>query len=476
MPKKKPQQTLPEEWLSGERKSLRVVEDLGFPSRGVPDGLVVQRITKSKNLEATYLPLAEDDPRDAGGGARGGKKRRVRRRASTGTPDPYEAAQKAIAWAKADLQRLRTRRDETEEQKQHSLHAYWEKWLAKETRRRAGTRGAARIRDEISKWEGEGYGIKHQPWSNKPADQITTLDFEDYWCVLDQRRTPTNDMGGTKKQQKTLIRKLLKEARSDFPHLAIPDFPEISSQTKQVRHLKRKEWDLLLQKVVELSEGAARRDLSVSEYLDLQFTKRTNQNQRNWVDLYDCLNLMWFFYFRAEDLPRIRAEWFQERQDDDGEQVVECFVEETKGGRPKYTAIPTRPDALQNWRRMNQRRPKGFLCFPHTKRSEGETNSTLKRQWNLLLRAALDACGVPSKGITMTNIRHTAFRLTLEEAPELGTQRHIHSFATNAGTHPDMLQKTYLRFIEQESTAKEMRAKIKPGTWSMVRGRIGDPD
>ena len=97
MPKKKPQPTLPADWLSGERKSLLVVEELGFPSRGVPDGLVAQQTTKSKNLEATYLPLAEDDPRDAGGGARGGKKRRVRRRASTGTPDPYEAAQKAIA-------------------------------------------------------------------------------------------------------------------------------------------------------------------------------------------------------------------------------------------------------------------------------------------------------------------------------------------------------------------------------------------
>ena len=294
--------------------------------------------------------------------------------------------------------------------------------------------------------------------------------------MLNERRTPTNDMGGTKKQQKTVIRKLLKEARQDFPHLVIPDFPEISSQKQQVRHLKREEWERLLKKVVELSEGAAREDLSVSEYMELQFSKANNQNQRNWVDLYDCLNLMWFFYFLPEDLPRIKAKWFQERKDDDGEELVECFVEETKGNRAKYTATPMRSDAVPNWRRMNQRRPKGFLCFPHTKRSVGETNSTLKRKWNLLLRAALDACGVPSKGITMMNIRHTAFRLTLKEAPELGTQRHIHSFAANAGTTPDMLQKTYLLFIEQESTAKQMRAKIKPGTWSMVRGRIGDPD
>jgi len=76
----------------------------------------------------------------------------------------------------------------------------------------------------------------------------------------------------------------------------------------------------------------------------------------------------------------------------------------------------------------------------------------------------------------MTNIRHTAFRLTLEDAPELGQAPAIHSFAENGMTSAKMLQETYLRFIEQESTAKKVRAKIKPGTWSMVRGRIGDPD
>ena len=65
--------------------------------------------------------------------------------------------------------------------------------------------------------------------------------------------------------------------------------------------------------MVKLSEGKARKDLSVSEYQDLQFSKANNQNQRNWVNLYDCLNLMWFFYLRPEDLPRIKTEWFQDR-------------------------------------------------------------------------------------------------------------------------------------------------------------------
>ena len=143
---------------------------------------------------------------------------------------------------------------------------------------------------------------------------------------------------------------------------------------------------------------------------------------------------------------------------------IVCVLEITKGYRNKQKTTHYRSDALENWRRMNQRRPKGLLVFPHTKRSAGETNFTLKRTWNLLLRAALDACEIPSDEVTMTNIRHTAFCLTLEEAPELGQAPAIHSFAENGMTPAKMLQETYLRFIEQESTAKKVRAKIKPGT------------
>jgi hypothetical protein len=69
----------------------------------------------------------------------------------------------------------------------------------------------------------------------------------------------------------------------------------------------------------------------------------------------------------------------------------------------------------------------------------------------------------------MTNIRHTAFRLTLEEVPELGSPPGIYAFAQNGMTSAEMLQRTYLRFIEEEATAKNARAKIKPGNWSMMK-------
>ena len=77
--------------------------------------------------------------------------------------------------------------------------------------------------------------------------------------------------------------------------------------------------------------------------------------------------------------------------------------------------------------------------------------------------------------MTMTNIRHTAFRLTLEDAPELGQEPGIHAFATNGLTSAEMLRATYLRLIGEEATTKRTRAKIKPGSWS-VQKRISLKD
>ena len=36
-------------------------------------------------------------------------------------------------------------------------------------------------------------------------------------------------------------------------------------------------------------------------------------------------------------------------------------------------------------------------------------------------------------------------------------------------TSAEMLQRNYLRFIEEEATAKRARAQIRPGDWSMVK-------
>ncbi len=459
---------LPDDWLSGKRLTLNVREDLGLKGQGVPADLrVFLKPAKSKSLYAAYLPAEEDDLRPHQGRTRGGMGKRKVIEASMATTDPLQAGKAAIEWVKEHQRAARALREQQEAEHQHALEIYWERWYARESSKRKTQRNFARwSRDTRLKWDGQSYGVKNQPWAQKSVEKITAADFADYWAVLDARRTATNDMGGTKAQQKTLIRELLKEARSDFPHLSIPDFPSISRQIKQVQHLKRDDWNHLMGKIVELSGGAARADLTPQQYKALEWKAANRLNQRNWVDLYDTLNLMWFFYLRAEDLPRLRAEWFQ----DHGEEII-CLLEQTKGNRPQQRTTHYRPDAIANWRRMNLRRPKGLLVFPHIKRSESDVSGTLKKNLNDLLRYVLDQCdpSIPSQGVTMTNIRHTAFRLTLEEVPELGRPPGIYAFAQNGMTSAEMLQRTYLRFIEEEATAKNARAKIKPGNWSMLK-------
>ena len=459
---------LPDDWLSGERLTLNVREDLGLKGQGVPADLrVFLKPAKSKALYAAYLPAEEDDLRPHQGRTRGGSGTRKVIEASMGTPDPFQAGTAAIEWVKEQQRSTRVLREQQEAEQHNSLETYWERWYAREGSKRKTQRNFARwSRDTRLKWDGGSYGVKHQPWAQKSVEKITAADFDDYWAVLDARRTATNDMGGTKAQQKTLIRYLLKEARSDFPHLSIPDFPSISKQIKQVQHLKREDWDRLMGKIVELSGGAARENLTTQQYRALEWKPANRLNQRNWVDLYDTLNLMWFFYLRAEDLPRLRAEWFQ----DHGEEII-CLLEETKGNRPQQRTTHYRPDAVANWRRMNKRRQNGLLVFPHINRSESDISGTLNKNLNDLLRYVLEQCDppIPSKGVTMTNIRHTAFRLTLEEVPELGSPPGIYAFAQNGMTSAEMLQKTYLRFIEEEATAKRARSQIRPGDWSMVK-------
>jgi hypothetical protein len=45
----------------------------------------------------------------------------------------------------------------------------------------------------------------------------------------------------------------------------------------------------------------------------------------------------------------------------------------------------------------------------------------------------------------------------------------IHPFDQNGMTSAEMLQRTYLRFIEEEATAKRARAQIRPGDCSMEK-------
>ena len=146
-------------------------------------------------------------------------------------------------------------------------------------------------------------------------------------------------------------------------------------------------------------------------------------------------------------------------------------MEDTKEGRLKHETFAYRPDAYKFWKRMVRRRPKGYLVLPFYKRKEGEENdSNVVATLNYLLQHAVDLCRIKKREKPFWgSIRHTAFRLTLEEMPELGIPPAIDTFGSNGHTSADMLRRNYLYHIEREQTAKEARKKIKPSDYSMIK-------
>jgi hypothetical protein len=357
-----------------------------------------------------------------------------------------------------------------EVEKQHVLSVYWERWYAKAEQEPRNNRSRW-LSDKRNLWNGTT-GVGVQPWATvKSVEAITSNDFLEFFRLVRENCEAKGNSGEeTRRQYKTLIRNLFKEAKADFPALSCPEFPAIKKTVRQKRHFTHQDWEQLVRTVTELSGGAARRTLTPAEYLELPWTPTNRQNPRNWVDLYDALHLQWFYYLRSEDAPRLRSEWFSEQLTEQGEPQVICFLEKTKGDRDKHDTYAYRPDALENIRRILKRKPKGWLNFPHIKRTEGSENeSNVGETINFLLKKACEKAGISTKGIDWTTCRHTAFRLTLEDHPELGTTQYIRDFADNGHTSQKMLEERYLRFIQREKTAAKARASIAPGKWSMVR-------
>ena len=80
---------------------------------------------------------------------------------------------------------------------------------------------------------------------------------------------------------------------------------------------------------------------------------------------------------------------------------------------------------------------------------------------NFLLQDSLKDLRVKKKTrMTWTNIRHTAFALTVDELPELRQRDALSDFASNGFTSLEMFDSTYLKKLDLERRARESRQKI----------------
>ena len=460
---------IPQDW-----KSLWVTDVLSRHQWGRCSGMDILRIQKvghSPKIYAVWMPRKDDDPRSNAGRSSSGKRLPIK--ISTGQVDPKPAASAALdiynQWEENNQETV----VQIEEDKEYSLSVFWESWFSRESdKRRSFPNFAKWCRDTRLKWNGDGYGIVHQPWSKKRIDQITPLDFKDYWAVLDARRTDKNNMSGTKSQQKTLIKKLMELGRDsvkDFNKMTIPVFPKIhNSGNKSVTSLTKEQWEQLRLTLIDLTGGNARRPMSPTAYWKLQWTQANRCNIRNWIDLWDAIHLQWFFYLRAEDMPRLKHEWFREVST--GEQkVFACSLEKIKTDRDQITTRPYRPDHYDFIRILLKRRRHGdYLVLPYMSRSGGEEGKPVLANLNFLLKEAAKATNKKFKShlpenLTWTTLRHTAFRLTLEDDDGLSKMDELINFARNGHTSVPMLQDHYLNQINLERATKRAMQVIPKG-------------
>ena len=123
--------------------------------------------------------------------------------------------------------------------------------------------------------------------------------------------------------------------------------------------------------------------------------------------------------------------------------------------------------------RLFQRRTQsGWLLFPDYKRQcEGGQENKVMRNMNFLLQFAVEQC-LPEftlRDANGTAIRHTSFRHHFEDDPTLGDPDKIRMFAENALTTPEMLQSTYLDYINREATLRGSKKKMRKSNYSFIK-------
>ena len=103
----------------------------------------------------------------------------------------------------------------------------------------------------------------------------------------------------------------------------MPIFPPIKSKSKkEAVYLDGSEVDILNKQIIELTGGLAQRDISYEQFMEIPYDNKDRINPRNFVEVFDAAQVMWFFYTRAEDMLRLKVEHFKFTKNEKGEEIV----------------------------------------------------------------------------------------------------------------------------------------------------------
>ena len=467
---------LPKNWgkPSCEIKTIYIKEYFKVDGAAYTDDLRLKYDPKRGSLQAEWsIPKLSTD------------KRNKTRRESTGTWDPELASQVAVQKQSLFNNSPLAKKRVAQVSKKYSLERYWKIWfqgfMADNKLKRNSKNN---IRNQANYWNGEGWGIGHQPFSKKNIEDVDYNDLNDYWKFLDERGanlTEPKDMAGQKKQIKTILNKLIKTARmtdkEKYGNLPDRVYPIIKKTLgkEEAEVLQRDEWNLLLETVIGLSGGLANKHITNEQYVELSNEGTRIHQPRNWIDLYDALILMFYFHLRPEDLPRLVNEWIYQKTD--GSYYL--YLEEVKGNRlHRHESISFRDGSDEALERIKKRKPKGFLIFTDnylTGRDVGDyADCQVLESLNVLLQHAIEVSDIKTRrNLTMMNIRHTAFYLLIKEFPDdFKTVEDLTVLGKFGFSSEKQLRERYVNKIHAESKVKRVKKLGKPTQFEMIK-RVG---
>ena len=424
------------------------------------DNLRLKRKKDSPNFTAQFLPPIDDDPRPNKGRSKSGKRLLFEKRLSTSII--IDAVDEAVKWNQEQLEKNINLIQTGEIDSDNSAEKYFNLWFEQENKLRENdvSRDYQKWkRDALSNWERD---FGNRSWSKKSITNVTMNDLDQLVTDIEVRNQIGIDNrsgSGAKDSARTLWNKIVEKAERENHNHNFPSFPKYKNdKTPEVKCLNNEQWERLLEKVKELSDGNALMDLTPDEYKNLPDTFIQTRSIRNWVDLYDALMLQWFFYLRTQDLDILLVEEFE--LDDKG---VTLRIGKTKTGKTRDT-FSWRDEGADVWARIYKRRKNDLhVNCPSIDRQGKKTNKVGKRL-NKLLKFAISEALPEYKGDkNWKMIRHTAFRVTFKQNKHLRQGQDFEEFARNSHTSTDMLNSRYLKPIKDEEAGARSRKAIPRG-------------
>ena len=113
---------------------------------------------------------------------------------SLGTPDPYEAARRAVAWVQELQRSARVFKEQEEAERHHALETYWGRWYARETSKRKTQRNLSSLEHGHVPQVGSETSWVNSPKKHFELGRQTLGKLSGYMVLIPHRDFPVSNI------------------------------------------------------------------------------------------------------------------------------------------------------------------------------------------------------------------------------------------------------------------------------------------